>query len=149
MTIANLIDHTALKPHTQKSEIKKLIEEAKAYQFASVCVNPTWVEFAAEELKGTEIDVCTVIGFPLGANTTETKAFETKDAIAKGATEVDITRTNAMSAPKTIRNSNERSVTVRLLGSATSSDSTRCAVCCQSAPKTGVRPRYCCGETVV
>ena len=78
MTIANLIDHTALKPHTQKSEIKKLIEEAKAYQFASVCVNPTWVEFAAEELKGTEIDVCTVIGFPLGANTTETKAFETK-----------------------------------------------------------------------
>ncbi|WP_420469029.1 deoxyribose-phosphate aldolase, partial [Bacillus licheniformis] len=90
MTIANLIDHTALKPHTQKSEIKKLIEEAKAYQFASVCVNPTWVEFAAEELKGTEIDVCTVIGFPLGANTTETKAFETKDAIAKGATEVDM-----------------------------------------------------------
>ncbi|MCY9275214.1 deoxyribose-phosphate aldolase [Bacillus haynesii] len=90
MTIANLIDHTALKPHTQKSEIKKLIEEAKTYQFASVCVNPTWVEFAAKELKGTEIDVCTVIGFPLGANTTETKAFETKDAIAKGATEVDM-----------------------------------------------------------
>lgn len=52
MTIANLIDHTALKPHTQKSEIKKLIEEAKAYQFASVCVNPTWVEFAAEEPEG-------------------------------------------------------------------------------------------------
>ena len=90
MTIANLIDHTALKPHTQKSEIEKLIEEAKTHQFASVCVNPTWVEFAAKELKGTEIDVCTVIGFPLGANTTETKAFETKDAIAKGATEVDM-----------------------------------------------------------
>jgi deoxyribose-phosphate aldolase len=79
-----------LKPHTQKSEIEKLIEEAKTHQFASVCVNPTWVEFAAKELKGTEIDVCTVIGFPLGANTTETKAFETKDAIAKGATEVDM-----------------------------------------------------------
>ncbi|MED1127903.1 deoxyribose-phosphate aldolase [Bacillus paralicheniformis] len=90
MTIANLIDHTALKSHTQKSEIEKLIEEAKTHQFASVCVNPTWVEFAAKELKGTEIDVCTVIGFPLGANTTETKAFETKDAIAKGATEVDM-----------------------------------------------------------
>ncbi|QHZ45025.1 deoxyribose-phosphate aldolase [Bacillus sp. NSP9.1] len=90
MEIAKIIDHTALKPHTQKGEIKKLIEEAKAYQFASVCVNPTWVEFAAKELAGTEIDVCTVIGFPLGANTTETKAFETKDAIAKGATEVDM-----------------------------------------------------------
>ncbi|MEC1258994.1 deoxyribose-phosphate aldolase [Bacillus swezeyi] len=90
MAIANQIDHTALKPHTRKAEIKKLIEEAKTYQFASVCVNPTWVEFAAKELAGTEIDVCTVIGFPLGANTSETKAFETKDAIAKGATEVDM-----------------------------------------------------------
>ncbi|MED2977850.1 deoxyribose-phosphate aldolase [Bacillus swezeyi] len=90
MAIANHIDHTALKPHTRKAEIKKLIEEAKTYQFASVCVNPTWVEFAAKELAGTEIDVCTVIGFPLGANTSETKAFETKDAIAKGATEVDM-----------------------------------------------------------
>ena len=90
MTIAKQIDHTALKPHTQKSDIKKLIEEAKTYQFASVCVNPTWVEFAAKELAGTGIDVCTVIGFPLGANTTETMAFETKDALAKGATEVDM-----------------------------------------------------------
>ncbi|MDA1476888.1 deoxyribose-phosphate aldolase [Bacillus changyiensis] len=90
MTIANKIDHTALKPHTQKLDIQKLIEEAKTYQFASVCVNPTWVEFAAKELAGTNVDVCTVIGFPLGANTSETKAFETKDAIEKGATEVDM-----------------------------------------------------------
>ncbi|AKL86959.1 deoxyribose-phosphate aldolase [Bacillus atrophaeus] len=87
---ANLIDHTALKPHTQKADIVKLIEEAKKYQFASVCVNPTWVQLAAKELAGTGVDVCTVIGFPLGANTTETKAFETKDAISKGATEVDM-----------------------------------------------------------
>lgn len=90
MSLANIIDHTALKPHTQKADILKLIEEAKTYKFASVCVNPTWVELAAKELKGTGVDVCTVIGFPLGANTTETKAFETKDAISKGATEVDM-----------------------------------------------------------
>ncbi|MEC1606544.1 deoxyribose-phosphate aldolase [Bacillus halotolerans] len=90
MTLANKIDHTALKPHTQKADILKLIEEAKTYKFASVCVNPTWVHLAAKELEGTGVDVCTVIGFPLGANTTETKAFETKDAISKGATEVDM-----------------------------------------------------------
>ncbi|MBU5247000.1 deoxyribose-phosphate aldolase [Bacillus halotolerans] len=90
MTLANKIDHTTLKPHTQKADILKLIEEAKTYKFASVCVNPTWVQLAAKELEGTGVDVCTVIGFPLGANTTETKAFETKDAISKGATEVDM-----------------------------------------------------------
>ncbi|PNB52743.1 deoxyribose-phosphate aldolase, partial [Pseudomonas sp. GW456-E7] len=90
MSLANIIDHTALKPHTQKAEILQLIEEAKTYKFASVCVNPTWVQLAAKELEGTGVDVCTVIGFPLGANTTETKAFETKDAISKGATEVDM-----------------------------------------------------------
>ncbi|MCY8252315.1 deoxyribose-phosphate aldolase, partial [Bacillus inaquosorum] len=90
MSLANIIDHTALKPHTQKAEILTLIEEAKTYKFASVCVNPTWVQLAAKELEGTGVDVCTVIGFPLGANTTETKAFETKDAISKGATEVDM-----------------------------------------------------------
>ncbi|WP_047477490.1 deoxyribose-phosphate aldolase [Bacillus siamensis] len=90
MSIASQIDHTALKPHTQKADILQLIKEAKEYKFASVCVNPTWVKLAAEELKGTGVDVCTVIGFPLGATTSETKAFETKDAISKGATEVDM-----------------------------------------------------------
>lgn len=90
MDIAGMIDHTALKPATTKEEIVKLCEEAKEYKFASVCVNPTWVEIASELLKGTEVKVCTVIGFPLGASTSEVKAFETKDAIAKGATEVDM-----------------------------------------------------------
>ncbi|HZG60565.1 MAG TPA: deoxyribose-phosphate aldolase [Anoxybacillus sp.] len=87
--IAKMIDHTLLKADTTKEQIVKLCEEAKQYNFASVCVNPTWVATAAELLKGTDVKVCTVIGFPLGANTPETKAFETKDAIEKGATEVD------------------------------------------------------------
>jgi deoxyribose-phosphate aldolase len=87
--IAKMIDHTLLKPDATKEQIVKLCEEAKQYNFASVCVNPTWVATAAELLKGTDVNVCTVIGFPLGANTPETKAFEAKDAIEKGAAEVD------------------------------------------------------------
>ncbi|MGV2525894.1 UNVERIFIED_CONTAM: deoxyribose-phosphate aldolase [Bacillus thuringiensis] len=90
MHIAKLIDHTILKANTTKEDVMKVIEEAKEYKFASVCINPTWVKLAAEELAGHGVDVCTVIGFPLGASTTETKAFETKDAIEKGATEVDM-----------------------------------------------------------
>ncbi|EUJ32098.1 deoxyribose-phosphate aldolase [Listeria floridensis FSL S10-1187] len=90
MNIAKMIDHTALKPETTKVQIETLIEEAKKYQFASVCVNPTWVKLAAEKLAGSDVDVCTVIGFPLGANTSSVKAFETKDAITNGATEVDM-----------------------------------------------------------
>ncbi|MGF9963216.1 deoxyribose-phosphate aldolase [Bacillus rhizoplanae] len=90
MNYAKLIDHTLLKPDAKKEAIVTLCEEAKQHDFASVCVNPTWIETAAEILKGTDVKVCTVIGFPLGANTPETKAFETKDAIAKGATEVDM-----------------------------------------------------------
>ncbi|MFC9709536.1 deoxyribose-phosphate aldolase [Paenibacillus sp. NPDC056933] len=85
-----MIDHTLLRADATQSEMAKLTEEAKQYQFASVCVNPGWVAYAAEQLQGTGVDICTVIGFPLGASTTETKAFETKDAIAKGATEVDM-----------------------------------------------------------
>lgn len=88
--IAKMIDHTLLKADTTKAQIVKLCEEAKQYGFASVCVNPTWVATAAELLKDTDVKVCTVIGFPLGANTPETKAFETKNAIENGATEVDM-----------------------------------------------------------
>ena len=90
MDLAKMIDHTNLKASTVKEEILKLTKEAKEYQFASVCVNPTWVELAAQELKGTDVKVCTVIGFPLGANTKEVKVFETKDAIEKGAEEIDM-----------------------------------------------------------
>lgn len=90
MDLAKMIDHTNLKASTVKEEILKLTKEAKEYQFASVCVNPTWVELAAQELKGTDVKVCTVIGFPLGANTKEVKVYETKDAIEKGAEEIDM-----------------------------------------------------------
>lgn len=89
--IARLIDHTLLKPEATKDQIKNLIQEAKDYKFASVCINPTWVSYAAKELQDTpEVKVCTVIGFPLGASTPDTKAFETKNAIENGGTEVDM-----------------------------------------------------------
>ncbi|WP_411347691.1 deoxyribose-phosphate aldolase [Paenibacillus sp. WLX2291] len=90
MNVAKLIDHTLLKADATQAEVAKLVAEAKKYQFASVCVNPTWVSFCAEQLQGTGVDVCTVIGFPLGANTPEVKAFEAANAIANGATEVDM-----------------------------------------------------------
>ncbi|OZS78866.1 deoxyribose-phosphate aldolase [Tetzosporium hominis] len=89
-SIASYIDHTLLKPEATKSQVEVLCQEAAKYEFASVCVNPTWVAFAAEQLKDSPVKVCTVIGFPLGASTADTKAFETKDAIAKGATEIDM-----------------------------------------------------------
>ncbi|MFB6466198.1 deoxyribose-phosphate aldolase [Cytobacillus sp. Hz8] len=89
--LGRMIDHTLLKANATKTEVMKLIEEAKEYSFASVCVNPTWVKLAAEQLKDTpDVKVCTVIGFPLGATTSEVKAFETKNAIENGATEVDM-----------------------------------------------------------
>ena len=96
MNINKLIDHTALKPNTNKESILKLIAEAKTYDFASVCVNPCWIELAHQELKNTDVKVCTVIGFPLGANTTEVKVFEAKDAIEKGAQEIDMVINIAM-----------------------------------------------------
>ena len=90
MKLNKYIDHTLLKPDASQEQIETLIEEAKKYDFASVCVNPTWVNFAAQALKATDVKVCTVIGFPLGANTPELKAFETSDAIQNGADEVDM-----------------------------------------------------------
>lgn len=90
MNLNKYIDHTLLKPDAQQDQIEKLIEEAKSYDFASVCVNPTWVNFAAEGLRGSDVKVCTVIGFPLGATTPFVKAFETKNAIQNGADEIDM-----------------------------------------------------------
>lgn len=88
--IAKMIDHTLLKADAKKEEIEKLCGEAKEHHFASVCVNPTWVSLSSSLLKGTDVKVCTVIGFPLGANTPEVKAFEAQNAISNGATEVDM-----------------------------------------------------------
>ncbi len=90
MKYNKFIDHTALKADTTKETITKLCAEAKAYDFASVCVNPAWVSYCADYLKDSDVKVCTVIGFPLGANTSEVKAFEAKNAIEHGADEVDM-----------------------------------------------------------
>lgn len=88
--IATLIDHTLLKQDATRNQIEKLCEEAKEYTFASVCVNPTWVNLSAKLLQDSPVKVCTVIGFPLGASTTEVKAFETSNAIENGAEEIDM-----------------------------------------------------------
>lgn len=90
MSIAGMIDHTLLRSDATTEDIKKLTDDAKEYGFASVCVNPAWVAYSAEQLAGTKVKVCTVIGFPLGASTSKTKAYETADAIDSGATEVDM-----------------------------------------------------------
>lgn len=90
MKLNKYIDHTLLKPESTTQQITNLCNEALKYDFASVCVNPTHIELCSKLLKGSDVKVCTVIGFPLGANTTATKAFEAKDAIDKGAQEIDM-----------------------------------------------------------
>ncbi|MBP7935454.1 MAG: deoxyribose-phosphate aldolase [Phycisphaerae bacterium] len=88
--VAKYIDHTLLRQDASPDEIVTLCRQAKQHKFTAVCVNPSYVALAALELEGTPIKVCTVIGFPLGATTTQTKAFETREAIANGASEVDM-----------------------------------------------------------
>ncbi len=88
--IARIIDHTLLKPDATAEQIQQLCQEALTYDFASVCVNPTWVPLSADLLHDASPAVCTVIGFPLGANLPEVKAFETKACIEQGAQEVDM-----------------------------------------------------------
>ncbi|KHD46717.1 deoxyribose-phosphate aldolase [Streptococcus hongkongensis] len=90
MKINKYIDHTLLKADSVKSQFDQLLKEAKEFGFASVCVNPSWVSYCAQALKDSDVKVCTVIGFPLGATTSETKAFETRNAIEKGADEIDM-----------------------------------------------------------
>ena len=90
MKVNKLIDHTVLKAFATEEEILKLCEEAKEYDFKSVCVNPVNVAFAKKALEGSDVLVCTVVGFPLGANTKEIKALETLDAIKNGADEIDM-----------------------------------------------------------
>lgn len=90
MTYAKYIDHTLLKSNATKQEIETLCQEAKTYHFASVCVNPYWVSYCHELLKDTDVKVCTVVGFPLGATPSVVKAYETKVAIEDGADEIDM-----------------------------------------------------------
>ena len=88
--LAGLIDHTLLKPDATEAMIAQLCREAIRHQFVSVCINPTHVSFAAEQLQGSAVKVCTVIGFPLGATTTKEKVSETLTAIEAGASEIDM-----------------------------------------------------------
>ena len=88
--LASLIDHTRLKPETKKVKIKELCDEAITYQFASVCINPVHVAYAAELLQDSPVKVCCVVGFPLGATLPEVKAFETREVVRQGAQEVDM-----------------------------------------------------------
>jgi deoxyribose-phosphate aldolase len=88
--VAGYIDHTLLKPEATRAEIEKLCQEARAYNFASVCVNPVWVKECAFALFGSPVKVCTVVGFPLGATAADVKAYETRRAIFDGATEIDM-----------------------------------------------------------
>lgn len=89
-TMASMIDHTILKPGATREMVLQYCKQAMEYGFASVCINPCFVKLVAEEMKGSDVKTCTVIGFPLGANTTEIKAFEARKAVAEGAQEVDM-----------------------------------------------------------
>lgn len=88
--LASYIDHTILKPETSEKDVIKICNEALEYGFASVCINPCFVRLANNILKGSEVKVCTVVGFPLGANTYAVKAFEANEAIQNGAEEIDM-----------------------------------------------------------
>ena len=90
MNLAKMIDHTLLKSAATRPDVEKLCNEARQYGFCSVCVNPFWVSYAKELLKDSDVKVCTVIGFPLGAATTAVKAYETADAVKNGADEMDM-----------------------------------------------------------
>lgn len=89
-SVASLIDHTLLKPEATREDILRLCREAREFGFASVCVNPYWVPLAARELEGSGVKVCTVVGFPLGANVTSIKRTETETAVRDGAREIDM-----------------------------------------------------------
>ena len=88
--LASYIDHTLLKPEASREQIRAVCNEAKQYHFASVCVNSCWVPLIVEELKGSGVSVCCVIGFPLGASLSSVKAFEAREAVAAGAQEIDM-----------------------------------------------------------
>ena len=90
MSKSKFIDHTLLAAKATQAQIEQLCQEALQHDFCSVCVNPFWVSFAKQRLQGSDVKVCTVIGFPLGANTSSLKAFETEEAVKNGADEVDM-----------------------------------------------------------
>jgi deoxyribose-phosphate aldolase len=88
--LIKMIDHTVLKPDAMEEQVINACQEAKEYGFASVCVNPCFVSLVKQQLQGSEVKVCTVVGFPLGATTTKTKEFEAREAVENGAQEIDM-----------------------------------------------------------
>ncbi|MFO7891231.1 MAG: deoxyribose-phosphate aldolase, partial [bacterium] len=88
--IAGYIDHTCLKPNAVKDDIKRLCREAKEYHFYSVCINPIYVQFAADLIRNTQVKICTVVGFPTGCHPSEVKVFETEKVLDAGAQEIDM-----------------------------------------------------------
>lgn len=88
--IEKYLDHTVLKPESTDLDIQKACLDAKKYDFKAVCIQPMWVKYTADMLKGTDVNTCTVIGFPLGANTSDVKAYEAKQAVKDGAVEIDM-----------------------------------------------------------
>lgn len=90
MKLEKFIDHTILKPQTGEKDVLRVCEEARKYNFASVCINPFYTSLVKNALEGTDVKTCVVVGFPLGANTKEVKAFETEEVIKMGADEVDM-----------------------------------------------------------
>ncbi len=88
--VAHFIDHTLLKPEATPAQVEALCDEARHYGFAAVCVNPVYVRLVSSKLEGSEVAVCSVVGFPLGATTTAAKVYETRQALADGASEVDM-----------------------------------------------------------
>jgi len=88
--IAGMIDHTELKSSSGEKKIKNLCDEAKSFGFFSVCVNPYFVKYVSEQLKGSDVETCSVVGFPLGAGKSKLKALETEEAVRDGATEIDM-----------------------------------------------------------
>ncbi len=88
--LAGLIDHTLLKPYSSEYDIKRICQEAKEYGFCSVCINPSYVSLASQFVRNTTVKVCSVLGFPFGANTLEVKIHEAKKAIQDGANEIDM-----------------------------------------------------------
>lgn len=152
--IAAMIDHTLLAPNIASSKIEQLCQEAAKYGFASVCVNPIFVSLAAAELKDTDVKVCTVIGFPLGAITTEEKISETLNAVKDGADEIDmVMNINAatdgrfttvgsdiagvVSAAKTIGKLQKKNILVKVIIETCYFDDETIETCCLCAKKAG------------
>ncbi len=154
MEIASKIDHTNLNPLATSADIKKLCDEARSFHFASVCVNPSFVSFAAQNLKDSDVKVCTVIGFPLGADTIDNKAASAAVAVDEGASEIDFVQNLAFVKEKkwddledeiravvdssnSVYTQDERKIVVKVILETCFLSDDEIVKCCQIAKKAG------------